>query len=466
MRSITSSTLSELAERMAARSLSSEEITEAFLDRIARLDSGLGAFVEVYQEAARAQARAADLELRSGFRRSALHGVPVAIKDLCEIEGLVTTGGSSAWRQRRSTCTSTVVERLRAAGLIVLGKTHTVEFAYGGWGTNEFMGTPRNPWGSDGTPRVPGGSSSGSGVAVAARLAPVAIGTDTGGSVRIPSSMNGLTGLKPTFGRVSNYGVVPLARSLDTVGPLARTAADAAMVYDLIRGSDSRDPESFRQPVREPRLGVRPIAALRVARMDPDQHPWPVAAEVTSAVDLAVELLRSLGATVENVKLPIDFGELARNLEVIISAEAWREHGDYIENPDLPFSRAARERIVRGRSVGASTYLRVQEARESTTLRFRESLRAFDVLLTPTLPFGAPRVDEVDESITPMSVFTRPVNYLGGCAISLPCGFDGSGMPLGVQLIAAPWQEELLLSVGAEFQRASDWHLYAPPGLA
>lgn len=465
MRSIAYSTLSELSSGIAARSLSSEEVTGTFLDRIARLDSRLGAFVDVYQDGARAQARAADLELRAGFRRSALHGVPVAIKDLCEIDGQVTTGGSAAWRQRRSTCTSTVVERLRAAGMIILGKTHTVEFAFGGWGTNEFMGTPRNPWGADGGHRVPGGSSSGSGVAVAAGLAPVAIGTDTGGSIRIPSSMNGLTGLKPTFGRVSAFGVVPLARSLDSVGPLARTAADAALVYDLVRGRDTRDPESFRQPARDSREGARPVAALRVARMAPEQYPWAVTADVQAAVDAAAEVLRSLGATVETVELPIDFGELARNLGIIISAEAWREHGDYIEDPALPFSRAARERIVRGRSVGASTYLRAQQAREATAHRFRESLRAFDVLLTPTLPFGAPRVDEVDESITPMSVFTRPVNYLGGCAISLPCGIDAAGMPLGVQLIAAPWQEELLLSVGAEFQGATDWHLRVPVGL-
>ena len=456
--------LEALSAQLAARTLSSEEITRAYLDRIARLDPKAGAFVEVYEEAALQQARAADLERAAGLCRSPLHGLPVAVKDLCELKGQITTGGSAAWRRRRSESTATVVERLRAAGMVVLGKTHTVEFAFGGWGTNEHMGTPRNPWSWDGAHCVPGGSSSGSGVAVAAGLAPVAIGTDTGGSVRIPSAMNGLTGLKPTFGRVSLEGVIPLSRSLDSVGPMARSARDVALVYAHIRRGDAQ--AAPRPSERGIGAAVRPPHALRIACMAPSQYPWPVDAAMTRAIDAAAATLRALGARVETVELPVDFGALAQHLGIIISAEAYREHGDYIDDPELPFSRMARERVLGGRAITAVQYLRSLEERSRTVQRFREALDGYDLLLTPTVPFGAPPVGAVDESITPMSVFTRPVNYLEGCAITLPCGFDDDGMPLGAQLVAGPWQEELLLATGASFQSVTDWHTRVPPGLA
>ncbi|MFT3779143.1 MAG: amidase [Ottowia sp.] len=459
MSSIAFSSLEDLSAALAERSLSSEEITRACLERIARLDPKASAFVDVYQDAAIAQARAADLERASGLCRSPLHGVPVAVKDLCELEGRVTTGGSAAWRARRSGSTAAVIRRLREAGMIVLGKTHTVEFAFGGWGTNEHMGTPRNPWSWNGPHRVPGGSSSGSGVAVAAGLAPVAIGTDTGGSVRIPSAMTGITGLKTTFGRVSLDGVIPLSRTLDSVGPMARSARDAAMVYALIR-QDAPVPQE-----RGLGISARPVRALRIACMAPSQYPWPVDAATARAVEGATEVFRSLGTQVETVELPVDFGALAAHLGIIISAEAYREHGEYIGDPLLPFSEQARRRVLGGRDVTAARYLLALEARCRTTQRFRAALDGFDLLLTPTVPFGAPPADAVDEDTTPMSVFTRPVNYLGGCAISLPCGFDADGMPLGVQLIAAPWQEDLLLAAGESFQAVTDWHRRVPPGL-
>src|SRR5882762_10913964 len=257
-----------LASEIAARRPSPVDLVEALLDRIKAKDQKLHAFVEVYAAEARLAAEAADKAIRSGHAVGPLHGIPIALKDLIEIEGRVTTGGSQVWRERRSTYTATLARRLIAAGLIVIGKTHTVEFAMGGWGTNQHLGTPWNPW-DPAVARTPGGSSSGSGVAVASGMAPWAIGTDTGGSVRLPASWCGLTGLKTTIGRVSTYGILPLAPSLDTPGPLARSVEDAALLYSLMQDAAPLDPRTLAapppsNPMAELRRGVR---GLRLARM-------------------------------------------------------------------------------------------------------------------------------------------------------------------------------------------------------
>src|SRR5262252_612721 len=236
-----------LASEIAAGRLSPVALVEALLDRIATKDKKLHAFVEVYRDEARLAAEAADKAIRSGHTIGPLHGIPIALKDLIEIEGRITTGGSEVWRERRSTDTATLAKRLIAAGLIVIGKTHTVEFAMGGWGTNQHRGTPWNPW-DPSVQRTPGGSSSGSGVAVAAGFAPWAIGTDTGGSVRLPASWCGLSGLKTTIGRVSTYGILPLAPSLDTPGPMARSVDDAALLFSIMQDRDPLDPRTLAAP--------------------------------------------------------------------------------------------------------------------------------------------------------------------------------------------------------------------------
>src|ERR1700719_3671373 len=229
-----------MSDEIAAGRVSPVDIVDAALARIGAQDQKLHAFVEVYDKEARLTADAAEKAIRSGHRIGPLHGIPIALKDLIEIEGRVTTGGSQVWRERRSAYTATVAQNLIAAGLIVIGKTHTVEFAMGGWGTNQHRGTPWNPWDRE-VARTPGGSSSGSGVAVAAGFAPWAIGTDTGGSVRLPASWCGLSGLKTTIGQVSTYGILPLAPSLDTPGPMARTVEDAALLYSVMQGTDPLD---------------------------------------------------------------------------------------------------------------------------------------------------------------------------------------------------------------------------------
>src|SRR5216683_2572421 len=237
-------TVAELSRAFGARTLSPIDAVEALLERIRRLNPALHAFIAVYEADARRAAEGADRAIRAGHRVGPLHGVPIALKDLVDIEGRVTTGGSKVWAARVSLVTATLAERLIAAGMIVLGKTHTVEFAMGSWGTNTHLGTPRNPW-DPAQHRTPGGSSSGSGVAVAAGLTPVAIGTDTGGSVRLPAAWCGIVGLKVTVGRISTFGVLPLSFTLDTPGPLARSVEDAALIFRLLNGPDPRDPQTL-----------------------------------------------------------------------------------------------------------------------------------------------------------------------------------------------------------------------------
>src|SRR2546428_649530 len=279
-------TVAELSRAFGARTLSPVDAVEALIGRIRRRNPALHAYIAVYEADARLAAEAADKAIRAGHRVGPLHGVPIALKDLVDVEGRVTTGGSKVWAERVSPVTATLAERLIAAGMIVLGKTHTVEFAMGSWGTNTHMGTPRNPWDLK-VHRTPGGSSSGSGVAVAAGLAPVAIGTDTGGSVRIPAAWNGIVGLKVTAGRISTYGVLPLSSTLDTPGPLARCVEDAALIFRALNGPDPRDPQTLAWSSVDPLPALRRgVAGLRlcgmpdaertcVASRRPPPHPPP-----------------------------------------------------------------------------------------------------------------------------------------------------------------------------------------------
>jgi aspartyl-tRNA(Asn)/glutamyl-tRNA(Gln) amidotransferase subunit A len=279
----------QLAAEISAGRLSPIAVTEAFLARIAAQNQQLHAYIAVYDDSARLAAEAADKAIRSGHAVGPLHGVPIALKDLIDLEGKVTTGGSAVWRERRSAVTATLARKLIAAGMIVLGKTHTVEFAMGGWGTNHHMGTPWNPWDRE-VARAPGGSSSGSGVAVASAMAPWAIGTDTGGSVRLPAAWCGLTGLKTTIGRVSTYGILPLAPSLDTPGPMCRSVEDAALLFSVMQGSDPLDRLTLSAPPScDPfptlRRGVR---GLRLARM-PASEREGCASDMLAAYDAALD---------------------------------------------------------------------------------------------------------------------------------------------------------------------------------
>ncbi|MFE1598366.1 amidase [Methylobacterium sp. ID0610] len=449
-----------LARAIAARRLSPVDAVEAHLARIARLDPTLQAFVQVYAEDARLAAEGADRAIRSGHAVGPFHGVPVAVKDLIDIEGRVTTGGSQTLRDRRATATATIVKRMIAQGMIVLGKTHTVEFAFGGWGTNQRMGTPRNPW-DPAHPRTPGGSSSGSGVAVAGRLAPWAIGTDTGGSVRLPASFCGITGLKVTVGRVSTHGVLPLSTTLDTPGPMARSVEDVALLFNILQGQDPLDPLTRGIPPIDPMTKLeRGVRGLRLGRM-PAAEREGCTPDVLAAYDRSLELLDRLGAEIVDIRLPFRFVDFV-NASAIVQAEAYFHNGALAEDFSAPLDEDVRARILAGASVSARDYLRTRRMQQDMKRAFERAMTGFDALLTPTTETAAIRLDAVDQAVVP-SRFTRFGNFLELCALALPNGMSAEGLPLSLQVACRSYDEPMALRIGQAYQQATDWHTRLPP---
>ena len=456
--------LAELSLLLARGATTSREIVEACLARIAHLDGKLHAFVDVYDHDALALADAADLERRAGVVRGPLAGLPIALKDLLHLEGRQTTAGSKSWLGRISDHTATAIARLLVAGMIPLGKTHLVEFAFGGWGRNEPMGAPWNPWDRD-THRVAGGSSSGSAVAVAAGLAPAAIGSDTGGSIRIPAALCGITGLKTTYGLISLYGAVPLSTTLDSIGPLARTVEDAALLVAAMAGADPRDPATIAAPRFDGETLLRDepdIRGMRITALSREQFPADTLPDVIRACDEAIAELRDLGAIVEEARVPIDFESFGVCTGRLIAVEAYAMHRAYIEDEAQPFDSWFRKRTLGGKTIGAADYIDDLTAMQRARAAFSAWMRGRDAVLTPTLPITATRLNEVDESTTPLATFTRAVNYLGTCALSLPAGFSADDLPIGVQLIGAPFGEGTLVRIGRGFQAAANWHRRQP----
>ena len=463
-------TLVEQAGLLARGECSSREIVAAHLDRIARLDGRLHAFVEVYAEEARHLADAADHARRARLPLGPLHGLPICIKDLCDIAGRVGTVGSRMWAARRADRTSATVERLLAAGMIPLGKTHMVEFAFGAWGTNPLMGTPRNPW-DPATHRVPGGSSSGTAVAVAAGLAPAGIGSDTGGSVRIPSAFNGLVGLKVTHGRISLHGTGLLSWTLDTIGPMARSVEDCAELLRILAGPDPRDPSSLGQPPLAP--GAAPgeasirgdVRGMRIALLERAQLPAFVHAAVLDAMDAAARMLEARGAVVEPVRLPEWYFDLARRTGAVMASEAYAQHREWIADPAQPIGDAVRARILAARELAPGEYaesLRLMAERRRAFLS--DWLGRYDALLMPSVPMPAPAVADADETSPAPSFFTRPVNYLGLAALAMPAGLH-DGLPIGVQLVGRPFGEQQLLELGKALQEEGGFCRLRPPPL-
>lgn len=447
------SSLTDLAAALAKRDVTSLDLADFYLARIARGNAKLHAFVSVDTDLARALARASDVRRAAGLSLGPLDGLPIALKDLLEIEGRITTVGSELWRHRRSTETAPVVERLLAAGMVVLGKTHMVEFAFGGWGPNPKMGTPWNPWDLD-AHRIPGGSSSGSAVAVAAGLAPAAIGSDTGGSIRGPSSLNGITGLKTTSGLISLQGAFPLSSTLDTLGPMTRTVDDAALLTIAMA-----DPDRTAQLAHY--AASDDIAGKRIVAMAIDQFPIACDAGVLKAFEGAKHVLQSLGARVVERRLPFDVADLMRRNGQLTASEAYAVHRAYIEDESLPIGPWVRSRMLGGKNVSAADYIDALAHRRAACAEWVEWMRDADALITPTLPMAACRMDEVDETVTPLATFTRIGNYLNAPALSLPGGFS-NGLPVGVQLVGKPFDEANVLQIGRRFQTATDWHRRVP----
>ena len=455
--------LSELGKVLRRLELSPVEVVESFLTRIARHDASLHAYVEVWSDDALLQARASEQRLLEGRPAGPLEGVPLALKDLVHVRDRRTGAGSAIHAERAPMDHSaTIATRLQDAGAILLGKTHLVELAYGGWGTNQGIGTPRNPWDSD-THRTPGGSSSGSAVAVAAGMAAGAIGTDTGGSVRIPSAFCGLTGLKTTAGRVSRHGVDLLSDTLDTMGPMAWTAEDAALMLQVMHGPDPGDPTTLKI-ARENFLkgldGGVEGARFTLLRQTLGEGTDPL---VRLRVEAACDVLRVLGC-VETGTAPAQFDPAADQeaSDIIISAEAHARHGAALARCAVPGDTASRARIMKGAHIDALRYRQALDQRQELMREFQQVFRQVDVLVLPTVPVTAADLATLDENDPAPSRMTRFVGYHGLCAIAIPCGFSPEGLPVSVQLVAAPFREHFLLRLGAAFQRETIHHRARP----
>ena len=449
--------IAELAPLIRRGELSPLELTEFYLERVERYDPALNAYLAVTAERARAQARAAEAQIAAGTYLGPLHGIPLAFKDLVDVAGLPTTGGSTLLRDHIAAADATVARRLFAAGVVLLGKTQLVEFAFGGTGVNHHYGTPVNPWDAE-THRLPGGSSSGSGVAVAAGLAPAALGSDTGGSVRIPASFCGLTGLKPTFGLLPNTGVLPLDPTLDSIGPLCRTAGDCALLF---------------QAMADPALCMvdhleGEVAGLRLCF--PHEYFWDdVDVEVETAVRAAASVFADLGVYADEISLDV-LDELAqwRSGPSTTAVEAYLYHRRNLEAHFDQFDPIVSARILDGREVLAADFLEQLRVREELRCKARMALENVDFLVTPTTPFVAPALDAIDRDDVYFSINglclrnTIAVNLLGLCAVSLPCGFTGDGLPIGLQLIGHPRDEARLLRLARAFEQASAYNLPTP----
>jgi aspartyl-tRNA(Asn)/glutamyl-tRNA(Gln) amidotransferase subunit A len=450
-----------LAGDIAARRLSPVDLVDECLSRIERLEPKLHAFVSVNRTNARLAADAAHKAILSGHAVGPLHGIPIAVKDLVEIEGEVAMGGSAAWKHRKATRTATLMRKLLAAGMINIGKTHTVEFAYGAWGTNQHLGTPWNPWDAT-THRAPGGSSSGSGVAVGARLAPCAIGTDTGGSVRVPAAWNGVTGLKTTIGRVSTFGVLPLSHTLDTPGPITRDVEDAALLLTVLQGADGHDSHTLGvrdvDPFTDLRRGVK---GMRLGRLSKDQTAG-IDPDILSAYDRSVEFLGGLGADIVDLALPVDILDLGTATAKIISAESYAMHAGLVDDNAQPLDQDVRPRVRAGAAISSKDYLQLLAQRQRMKIDFAAAIEDLDGLLTPTLPMPAVPIATIDQTGSP-AMFTRWVNFLDLCAVSVPNGFTSGGLPSSLQVVCRAYQEPLALRIGYAYQIAHDWHMRVPP---
>ncbi|GAA1249352.1 amidase [Prauserella halophila] len=459
-------TLTEAADRVARRKVSPVELVQAALQRTERI-AETNAFISVLAEEALTVAKASEAMINAGHRLGPLHGVPVVLKDNIDVSDQLTTAGSKVLADRRPVGDATVAAKLRSAGAILLGKTNMHEFAWGATSANPQYGFVKNPWD---TSRMPGGSSGGSGVAVSARASFGALGTDTGGSVRLPSALNGITGLRPTIGRVSNAGVVPLAWTMDTVGPMARTAADCAALLDAIAGYDPADAGSVDRPTADYSRNLDAGAdGLRIGVIDGYSlhHLQP---QVDKAVRQALEVFTSAGAQTLGVQVDDLEGNISAQLTVE-AAEPSTYHQRWLrERPD-DYGDDVRTLLEAGELLPATHYLQAQRYR---TLLRRQTLAALekaDVLACPTLPFTATplgdatveiELDKPEDMLSTIMQFTGLPSLTGLPAISVPCGFDEAGLPIGMQLIGRPFEEGVLLRAAAAFQQLTDHHLQVP----
>jgi amidase len=455
--------LTELSARLRDRALSPVEATRAVLDRIRRLDPSLHAYLAVLEERAIARATEAEREIRAGRWRGALHGVPIAVKDLCQTAGIPTTCASRVLRDWKPEASATVVERLEAAGAILLGKLNLTEFAVA-WYHPELPAA-QNPWDAK---LWPGASSSGSGVATAAGLSFGSLGTDTGGSIRFPSAACGIVGLKPTYGRVSRHGVFPLGESLDHVGPMTRTVADAAAMLAVIAGHDPADPTSRREAVDDYAAALeRGVHGLRLG-LDERFVTTGTAPDVAAAVVDAARTLERLGAKLVAVEVP-DVEPCQSAWTKLCAAETAAAHARTYPSRAAEYGPGFRSFLEIGSEVRGADYARAHFARERFAGELRGLFERIDLLACPSMPATALPVADLPPDArglgdsSPLLRFTAPFNMSRNPTLSLPCGPASAGPPPSLQLVARELGEATLLQAGAAFERATRWHEQRPP---
>jgi aspartyl-tRNA(Asn)/glutamyl-tRNA(Gln) amidotransferase subunit A len=446
------------------KKISPVELTRGCLARIDRFNPVLNAFVTVTAESALAQARHAETEVQKNRWRGPLHGIPMALKDLIDTAGVRTTAACGVFKDRIPAEDATVVRRLKDAGAVLLGKLNMHECAYGGTSVTSFYGSVKNPWDVE---RISGGSSGGSAAAVAAGLCYAALGSDTGGSIRAPASLCGIVGLKPTYGRVSNRGVLPLSWSLDHVGPMTRSVTDAALVMHTIAGYDHDEPTSQDHPLEgflrvpwesDTRLRIGVPRDYFFASLDP---------EVEAAVTAALRVLETLGGEIQEVPL-----EVSRD-RTVIRAEAYAYHADHIAKTPELYQPETLGKLRLGADIESRAYIKARRELDRLRRVTQEVFLAVDVLVTPTTPAPAPRFADwpakLDDILAAEGVLlrnTRPFNMYGIPTLSVPCGMTAAGMPIGLQISGPRWAEARLIGVAAAFERATDWHRRQPRAFA
>ncbi len=455
-------TLAQAGAGLRRRDFSTMELTDACLDRINTIDGTLHSFITVTADLALEQARQAERELRSGIDRGPLHGIPIALKDLYATKGIRTTCHSAVLENWIPDHDATPVTKLHEAGTILLGKLGMHEFAFGGPSVDAPFPAVKNPWN---TAHIPGGSSSGSGAALAAGLCYGALGSDTGGSIRTPSSHCGIVGIKPTYGRVSRYGVIPLSWSLDHAGPMARSVEDCAIMLQVLAGFDPQDNASANVTVPNFRMGMKDgIKGLRVGvpRKNWFDENLGIDPQTEAVFNQALKVLESLGATIIEIDgKPFSLARKAN--QTILVCEAYAYHEKTYQTTPMKFGSSVRRRMLEGAFLSAADYLTAQRARAVLNQQMLANFSNADVFAVP----GAARPPEPFEGMDPNEQnlwpsFTNPFNLTGLPAISVPCGFTEGSLPAGLQIVAQPFDEATCFRVAYAYEQATDWHKQRP----
>jgi aspartyl-tRNA(Asn)/glutamyl-tRNA(Gln) amidotransferase subunit A len=458
--------LTAIAKAIADKRVSSREVTQSCLDRIAQWQPKLNAFMAIEAEDALKAADAADAALAKGNAKGVLHGVPLAHKDMYYDKGKVVTCGSRIRKDFVATTTSTALRRLKDAGTVRLGSLQMVEFAYGPTGHNPHYGPVHNPWNVD---HITGGSSSGSGSAVAARLTFAALGSDTGGSIRMPAHFCGVTGLKTSVGRISRAGAMPLSWSLDTVGPLAQTAEDCALLLGLMAGADPEDPTASALPVPDYMAATKQsIKGLKIG-VPTAFYVDDLDSEVARVLDETLAVLKKEGAETVKVELP-DQRQLTAACQFVLATEAAAFHKRWMIERPQDYGAQVLMRLQNGLAIPAVSYLEAMRWRGPALAAYLAAVEGTDAVIAPVAPMPAPTIAESDVGISHdaeaviqrVTRFTRPINYLGLPSLSIPTGFAKTGLPVGMQIIGRSFDEAMLIRIGAAFQRATDFHARVP----